>query len=106
MLLKKTQEMVAQERELQTSVESLRKEMALMREQGAQEHQQQGALGEVKDSLQNETTLLPGALKEEEAMKEKDELIREAQVEVAQQRMLQSIEVKVRELLKTELALL
>ena len=48
---------------------------------------------------------LPGVLKEEKAIKEKDELLREAQVEVAQECQLRSIEVKVRELLKTELAL-
>ena len=38
---------------------------------------------EVKDSLQNEMAELPCALKEEEAIKEKDEPLREAQVEVA-----------------------
>ena len=50
--------------------------------------------------------VLPGALKEEKAIKEKDELMREAQAKVARERQLRSIEVKVRELLKTELALL
>ena len=54
-----------------------------MREEAAQECQQQGAIEEVKDSLQNEMAALSGALKEEKAIKEKDELLREAQVEVA-----------------------
>ena len=45
--------------------------------------------------------MLPGARKEEKAIKEKDK----AQVEMAREQ-LPSIEVKVRELLKTEVALL
>ena len=47
-------------------MDSLRKEMALMQE-AAREHQQQGAIGD-------ETAALPGALKDEEAIKEKDRL--------------------------------
>ena len=45
---------------------------------GRRQHecQQQGAIGD-------EMAVLPGVLKEEEAIKEKDELLREAQVEVA-----------------------
>ena len=57
-------------------MDSLRKEMALMWEEVAREHQQQGAIGD-------QTAVLPGVLKEEEAIKEKDELLREAQAEVA-----------------------
>ena len=49
---------------------------------------------------------LPGVLKEEEAIKEKDELLREAQAEVASESQLRSIELKVRDLLKTERALM
>ena len=59
-------------------MDSLRKEMALMREEAARECQQQGAIGD-------ETAALPGVLKEEEAIKEKDKLLREAQAEVAQE---------------------
>ena len=62
--------------ELKTSVDSLRKEMALMRGVAARELRQQGAIGD-------KTAVLPGALKEEEVIKEKDELLREAQAEVA-----------------------
>ena len=71
-----TQEMAAQEHKRQTSVDSLRKEMALMWEEAAREPQQQGDIGD-------ETAVLPGVLKEEETIKEKDELLREAQAEVA-----------------------
>ncbi|XP_057354339.1 uncharacterized protein LOC130682934 [Manis pentadactyla] len=73
--------------------------MAWMWEEAAQECQQQGAIGD-------KMAVLPGALKEEEAIKEKDKLLREAQAEVAQEHQLQSIELKVRDLLKTEVALL
>ena len=79
--------MAARECELQASVDSLRKEMAWMQEEAARECQQQGAIGD-------ETAALPGALKEEEAIKEKDKL------------QLRGIELKVRDLLKTEVALL
>ena len=58
---------------------------------------------EVKDSLQNEPTALPGALKEAKAVEEKDVLLREALEEAAQESQLRGMEVKVRELLKTEL---
>ena len=75
--------MAAREHKLQTAVDSLRREMALMREEAAQKHWEQGAIEEVKDSLQNKMAALPGALKEERAIKEKDKLLREAQVEVA-----------------------
>ena len=51
---------------------------ALLREEEAGECCQQGAIEEIKYSLQNESALLPGALKEEKAIKEKDELLREA----------------------------
>ena len=71
--------------------------MVLMQEEVARERQQQGA-------MEDERAALPGALKEEEAIKEKDELLREAQVEVARERQLRSIELKVRDLLKTELS--
>ena len=56
-------------------LDSLRKEMALMREEAARERQQQ-------DAIADEKAVLPGVLKVEEAIKEKDELLREAQVEV------------------------
>ena len=46
-----------------------------MREEAARERWQQGAIGD-------EMAVLPGVLKEEEAIKEKDKLLREAQVEV------------------------
>ena len=47
-----------------------------MWEEVAQERQQQGAIGD-------EMAVLPGVLKEEEAIREKDEeLLREAQAEV------------------------
>ncbi|XP_073080546.1 threonylcarbamoyladenosine tRNA methylthiotransferase isoform X2 [Manis javanica] len=58
-----------------------------MREEAARERRQQGA-------MEDERAALPGALKEEEAIKEKDELLREAQVEVARERQLRSIELK------------
>ena len=77
-----------------------------MREEAARERWHQGAIEEVQNSLQNEMAVLPGVLKEEEAIKEKDELLGEAQAEVAQECQLRSIELKVRDLLKTELALL
>ena len=47
-----------------------------MREEAAQERQQQGAIGD-------ERAVLPGVLKEEETIKEKDELLGKAQAEVA-----------------------
>ncbi|XP_073082675.1 uncharacterized protein [Manis javanica] len=56
-------------------------------EAGARERRQQGALGD-------QTAALPGVLKEEEAVKEKDELLREAQAEAARERQLRSIELK------------
>ncbi|XP_073082684.1 uncharacterized protein [Manis javanica] len=56
-------------------------------EAGAREHRQQGALGD-------QTAALTGVLKEEEAVKEKDELLREAQAEAARERQLRSIELK------------
>ena len=64
-------------------MDSLKKELVLIQEEAAQECWQQGAIEEVKDSLQNKTAALPGVLKEEKAIKDKDELLREAQVEVA-----------------------
>ena len=63
-------------------MDSLKKEMALMREEAAQDCQQRGAIEEVKDSLENAMAVLPGALKEEETIKEKDELLREAPAEM------------------------
>ena len=54
----------AQERELQTSVDSLRREMALMRKDAAGERGQQGAIGD-------KMAVLPDALKEKEAIKGK-----------------------------------
>ena len=57
-------------------MDSLKKEMALMQEEAARKCWQQGATEEVKDCLQNERAALPGALKEEKAIKEKDELWR------------------------------
>ena len=92
-------EEAAREHEQQTSVDSLRKEMAWVQEEAAREHRQQGAIRE-------KTAVLPGVLKEKEAIKEKNKLPREAQAEVAQEHQLRSIELKVRDLLKTELALL
>ncbi|XP_073082544.1 uncharacterized protein [Manis javanica] len=56
-------------------------------EAGARERRQQGALGD-------QTAALTGVLKEEEAVKEKDELLREAQAEAARERQLRSIELK------------
>ncbi|XP_073082705.1 uncharacterized protein [Manis javanica] len=56
-------------------------------EAGARELRQQGALGD-------QTAALTGVLKEEEAVKEKDELLREAQAEAARERQLRSIELK------------
>ena len=82
-MLLHTQEMAALECMLKTSVDSLKKEMALMQEEAAQEWGQQGAIEEVNTSLQNEMAALPGAMKEEKANKEKDKLLREAQAEVA-----------------------
>ena len=58
-------EEMALEHELQTSVDALRKEMALMQEEEAREHWQQGAIGEVNNFLQNQMAVLPGVLKEE-----------------------------------------
>ena len=57
MLLKKIQEMVAQELELQTSVDSLKKEMALMREEAARERQQRGAIEEAKTIKEKDRSL-------------------------------------------------
>ena len=98
-----TQEMAARKHKLQTSVDSLRREMALMQEEVArehklltsvdslkkkmtliQEHWQQGAIGD-------EMAALPGVLKEEEAIKEKDEPLREAQAEVAREHQLPAL---------------
>ena len=70
-------------------MDSLKKEMALMQEEVARECWQQGAIG---DGM----AVLPGVLKEEEVIKEKDKLLREAQVEVARECQLRSIELKVR----------
>ena len=64
-------------------MDSLKKEMALMGQEAARQRRQQGDIGEVKTSLQNEMAALPGALKEAKAIKEKDKFLREAQVEVA-----------------------
>ncbi|XP_073097764.1 uncharacterized protein [Manis javanica] len=80
-------EEAARQHEVQTSVDSLRTEMALMQEDTAQERGQQGATGD-------KTAVLPGVLKEEEAIKEKDALLREAQAEVAREHQLRSIELK------------
>ena len=57
-----------------------------MRKEAAQECWQQVAIEVVKDCLQNKMAVLPGALKEEKAIKEKDKLLREAQAEAARER--------------------
>ena len=80
-------------------MDSLRKVMALIGEEAAREHQQHSAIGD-------ETSALPGAVKDVEVIKGKDKLPREAQAEAAQEHQLQSIELKERDLLKTEVALL
>ena len=52
-------------------------------EEAVRERELRGPGEEVKDSLQNETAALPGALKEAEAVEEKETLLREAGEEAA-----------------------
>ena len=52
-------------------------------QEAVRERELRGPGEEVKDSLQNETAALPGALKEAEAVEEKETLLREAGEEAA-----------------------
>lgn len=68
----------------------------------AQECRLQGALKNVKESLQNETVVLPGTVAEVKAVKEKDVLLQEVQEQAAWEHQLRDMKEKVRKLLKTE----
>lgn len=68
----------------------------------AQECRLQGALKNVKESLQNETVVLPGTVAEVKAVKEKDVLLQEVQEQAAWEHQLRDMKEKVRKLLKIE----